>query len=92
MAGPLAADLKKRLERLSRSDADTRLNLIVTLEPGVRAASFEAPGLSVDQRVPDPPLVMGTATPAQALALARARGVALIEVDEGGMHAIDSER
>lgn len=88
MAGPLSSDLRKRLEALKRSAADERLNVIVTLAPGTKAEGFTAAGISIDQRIASPPLVMGTATPAAVLALARAAGVALIEIDDGGVHTL----
>lgn len=89
MAGPLTSELRTRLEGLKRSAPDARLNVIVTLDAGTTAEGFTAAGLSIDQRIAHPPLVMGTATPAAALALARAAGVALIEVDDGGVHTLE---
>ena len=89
MAGPLSSALRKRLEGLKRTAPDGRLNVIVTLDPGTNAESFTAAGISIDQRIDNPPLVMGTATPAAVLMLARATGVALIEVDDGGVHTLE---
>lgn len=89
MAGSLSSALRKRLDGLKRSAPDERLNVIVTLAPGTKAEGFSAAGVSIDQRIANPPLVMGTATPAAVLALARTAGVALIEVDDGGVHTLE---
>lgn len=89
MAGPLSSALRQRLERLRRSAPDARLNVIVTLAPGVNAERFTAVGLSIDQRIGQPPLVMGTAMPSAVLTLAHTAGVSLIEIDEGGVHTLD---
>lgn len=88
MAGPLSSELRTRLEGLKHSAPGARLNVIVTLAAGMTAEGFTAAGLSIGQRIANPPLVMGTATPAAALALARVAGVELIEVDDGGVHTL----
>lgn len=90
MRGPLTTDLRRRLEALRASAPDDRLSFIVTLRPGANAAHAEVAGMTIEQRVPEPPLVMGTMTPAQALAAARSGKVARIELDERGVHAIDA--
>jgi hypothetical protein len=89
MAGALSSELRKRLEALKRSAPDGRLNVIVTLAPGTKAEGFSAAGLSIDQRIANPPLVMGTATPDAVLDVARVDGVELIEVDDGGVHTLE---
>jgi hypothetical protein len=70
MAGPLTPNVRKRLETLRSHDPAHRVGVILTLSPGVSALTFAAPGLDVDHRIPEPPLVMGSATCAVALALA----------------------
>jgi hypothetical protein len=44
---------------------------------------------AIEQRIDEPPLLIGTMTPTQALAVARLDNVALVEQDEGGVHAIE---
>jgi hypothetical protein len=90
MAGPLTPNVRKRLETLRSHDPAHRVGVILTLSPGVSALTFAAPGLDVDHRIPEPPLVMGSATCAVALALARVAGIARLEIDEGGVHALRS--
>ena len=89
MSGPLAPDLRRQLEALRTSAPEEPLPFIVTLKPGVNSANASVAGMTIEQRVPEPPLVMGTMTPAQALAAARADTVSRIELDEPGVHALD---
>jgi hypothetical protein len=88
MADTLASDLRRRLEELSRSDPETRLPFVVTLRPGASATAVIAEGMQVDQQITEPPLLLGTMTPQQALAVARCADVALVEHDAGGVHAL----
>lgn len=89
MAAALTSELRRRLEALTRSAPTRRLDVIVTLAPGTNAQTFSHAGLTIEQRIAEPPLVMGTATPAHTLALARTAGVALVEIDDGGVHALE---
>jgi hypothetical protein len=90
MAEKLDSDLRRRLEELSRNDPDARLQFVVSLRPGASAASVAAAGMTIDQQIADPPLVLGTMTSRQALKVARLDAVALVEHDAGGMHALGS--
>jgi len=90
MAEKLEADLRHRLEALSREHPDERLAFIVTLRANAKSTSIEKEGMQVEQRVLEPPLLMGTMTPKQALAVARLDSVVLVEEDQGGVHALDA--
>ena len=90
MADTLEFDLRRRLEALSKNDPDTRLSFIVTLRAGANSASIAKEGMQIEQRIDEPPLLMGTMTPKQALAVAGLDNVALVEQDERGVHAIDT--
>jgi hypothetical protein len=92
MADNLKLDLRRRLEALSKDNPDRRLTFIVTLRPGANSASVAIEGMQIEQRIDEPPLLIGTMTPTQALAVARLDNVALIEQDERGVHAIDTSR
>ena len=92
MADKLKLDLRRRLESLSKDDPNTRLAFIVTLRAGANSASVAKEGMQIDQRIDEPPLLIGTMTPAQALAVAGLDNVALVEHDERGVHAIDASR
>jgi hypothetical protein len=46
--------------------------------------------MQIEQRIDEPPLLIGTMTPGQALAVAKLDNVALVEQDERGVHAIDT--
>ena len=92
MADTLKLDLRRRLEALSKDNPDTRLGFIVTLRAGANSASIAKEGMHIDQRIDEPPLLIGTMTPTQALAVARLDNVALVEQDERGVHAIDTSR
>ena len=88
MAEPIAINLRRRLEALTQDDPDKRLPFIVTLRPGASDASVASAGMRIDQRIPEPPLLLGTMTPKQALAVARLDNVALVEEDTGGVHTM----
>jgi hypothetical protein len=90
MAEKLEADLRRRLEALSREHPDERRAFIVTLRANAKSTSIEKEGMLVEQRVEEPPLLMGTMTPKQALAVARLDSVVLVEEDEGGVHTLDA--
>ncbi|NJM43389.1 MAG: hypothetical protein HC858_04405 [Brachymonas sp.] len=91
MAEKLEADLRRRAwKSLSREHPGERLAFIVTLRAGAQSSSIEQAGMQIEHRIDDPPLLMGTMTAGQALAVARLDGVALVEEDERGVHAIDS--
>jgi hypothetical protein len=92
MADKLKHDLRRRLEALSKDDPNTHLTFIVTLRAGANSASVAKEGMQIEQRIDEPPLLIGTMTPAQALAVARLDNVALVEQDERGVHAIDASR
>jgi hypothetical protein len=92
MADKLKLDLRRRLEALSKDDPNTRLAFIVTLRAGTNSASVAKEGMQIEQRIDEPPLLIGTMTPAQALAVAGLDNVALVEHDERGVHAIDASR
>jgi hypothetical protein len=88
MAEPIATSLRRRLEALSQDDPGKRLPFIVTLRPGASAASVASAGMQIDQQIPEPPLLLGTMTPKQALAVARLDNVARVEEDTGGVHTL----
>jgi len=88
MADRLDSDLRRRLEELSRNDPDARLQFVVTLRPGASVSSVAAEGMQIGQQIAEPPLLLGTMTPKQALKVARLDAVALVEQDAGGMHAL----
>ncbi len=88
MADTLELELRRRLEALSRDDPDTRLYFIVTMRPGTSATGVAAEGMLIDQRIDNPPLLMGTMTPKQALAVAQLDNVAMVEQDTGGVRAL----
>lgn len=90
MAEKLTPDLRRRLEAQSKDDAGRRLSFIVTLRPGAGSASVVKEGMEIEQTIDDPPLLMGTMTADQALAVARLDNVALVEQDERGVHAIET--
>ena len=90
MAEKLDSDLRRKLEQLSRNDPDARLQFVITLRPGASAANVAAAGMKIEQEIPDPPLVLGTMTPGQALKVARLDAVAMVEHDAGGMHTLRS--
>jgi hypothetical protein len=92
MADTLTKDLRRQLEALHRSDPDKRLNFVVTLRSNASAASIAAEGMVIDQQIADPPLLLGTMTPKQALAVARLDNVKRIELDAGGVHALGKPR
>jgi hypothetical protein len=92
MADTLTINLRRRLEALSKDDPDAQLPFIVTLRPGASATSVESAGMRIDQRITEPPLVLGTMTPKQALAVAGLDTVALVEEDTGGVHALGTPR
>lgn len=92
MADTLTINLRRRLEGLSKDDPDMQLPFIVTLRPGASATSVESAGMRIDQRITEPPLVLGTMTPKQALAVAGLDSVALVEEDTGGVHALGTPR
>jgi hypothetical protein len=92
MADTLTTDLRRQLEALSRSDPDKRLQFVVTLRPNASAASIAAEGMMIDQQIADPPLLLGTMTPKQALAVARLDNVVRIEHDAGGVHTLGTPR
>ena len=88
MAETLTANLQRRLESLVREDPDRRLQFIVTLRPGASSARVASEGMTIDQQIPEPPLLLGAMTPKQALAVARLDTVARVEEDTGGVHAL----
>ena len=90
MADTLAASLRQRLESLDREDPEKRLQFIVTLQPNASSARVASEGMTIDQRIPEPPLLLGSMTPKQALAVARLDTVARVEEDTGGVHALDT--
>jgi hypothetical protein len=92
MAEKLKLNLRRRLEALSKEHPDTRLPFIVTLRPGANSASIAKEGMQIEQRIDEPPLLIGTMTPRQALAVAKLDNVALVEQDERGVHAIDTSQ
>jgi hypothetical protein len=87
MPGPLSAVFRRRLEMLRDAAPDVRLPVIITLQAGAAAADVAATGMTITRQIADPPLVMGTTTPAQALAAARSATVVQIELDEPDMRA-----
>ena len=90
MAETLTANLQRRLESLVREDPDRRLQFIVTLRTGASSARVASEGMTIDQQIPEPPLLLGAMTPKQALAVARLDTVARVEEDTGGVHALST--
>jgi hypothetical protein len=90
MAETLTATLRRRLESLDREDPDGRLQFIVTLRPNASPARVASEGMTIDQRIPEPPLLLGTMTPKQALAVARLDTVVRVEEDTGGVRALST--
>lgn len=89
MTKSLSADLYQRLEAYRRDDPNARLQFVVTLRPGAGVASVAGAGMRVDQQIAEPPLLLGTMTAKQALAVAQLDDVVRVELDEGGMHALE---
>jgi hypothetical protein len=88
MAEPIATALRTRLEALNKDAPNQRLPFIVTLRPGASATDVAAAGMQIDQHIPEPPLLLGTMTPRQALAVGRLDNVARVEEDTGGVHTL----
>lgn len=91
MSEPLTAAARRTLEGLVRTAPDTRVAVIVEVASPLAATSLAAAGMIIEQQVPEPLLVMGTMTPAGALAAARFAGVRRLELDAPGVRALDGE-
>ena len=88
MADTLTIDLRRMLEALSLSEPDQRLQFIVSLHPKASAAGVAAIGMTIDDEIAAPRLLLGSMTPEQALAAARLDTVVSIEWDRGGVKAL----
>jgi hypothetical protein len=91
MSEPLTAAARRTLERLARSAPAEPVAVIVTVTSAMTATTLAAAGMTIEQQVPEPPIVMGTMTPAQALAAARLKGVVRLELDAHDVHALDGD-
>jgi hypothetical protein len=91
MSEPLTTAARRTLERLVRSAPAEPVAVIVTVTSAMTATTLAAAGMSIEQQIPEPPLVMGTMTPAQALAAAHLKGVVRLELDNGDVHALDGD-
>jgi len=91
MPEPLTASTRRQLEGLARTAPAEMVPVIITVMSPMTATTLAAAGMHITQQVPDPPIVMGTMTPAQALAAARFAGVVRIELDAHDVHALDGE-
>lgn len=91
MSEPLTAEARRTLERLARTAPTTPVPVIIEVASPLTATTLSAAGMTIEQQVPEPLLVMGTMTPAQALAAARLAGVLRLELDGRGGQALDGE-
>ena len=84
----LSAETLKKMEEAAAGDADFRFSVIVSLEGDATVEDLERAGLTVANRFPSIHAAAGSATLATLRGIAAMRGVALIELDEPGVHAI----
>ncbi|MEO8678878.1 MAG: hypothetical protein ABI665_07520 [Vicinamibacterales bacterium] len=88
MADTITIDLRRMLEDLSKREPERRLQFIVSLHPDASAAGVAAVGMTIDDDIAAPRLLLGRMTPEQALAAARLDTVERIECDSGGVKAL----
>lgn len=91
MSEPLTAEAHRTLERLARTAPTKPVPVIIEVASPLTATSLSAAGMIIEQQVPEPLLVIGTMTPAQALAASHLAGVLRLELDGPGVHPLDGE-